>query len=263
VVVSEWGITTMRRAFALVFLAAVRLAAAAPTPTYEVTSWTVTGNQVLADFTLSGPDVSASGVVSHGFGSAFQDLKPGDAFSFAFPGYLTPYDYTMLVSSLVVDGTPWTFPQASLAGLTVLVSMTSPFEGPGIYNATGTISPLSVFALPGNAGPAPYGCDTIIYTPPCRSIQLVAPSEGSGTMTVSSFPDVPGTYWAEQFTLTYPAPTPDTASLFLIALAGLVAARFRRAFMKHVNPLPDESRPLNKETPPAGGAPGREAAAAG
>jgi hypothetical protein len=175
-----------------------------------------------ASYAVAGPGFSTSGVIDYsGFplnpiDSPFTTGKLGELI---FEGDTANPNLDKF--SLAVHGVPWSYPMGTATDGEAIASFQTNsanllLSGPGTYSSTfsfvGSLvgAPLSVVS----ANPT-WGCAQI----ECTSISM----EGGGTVTfdVVAAPGIPGSFEISKATFTFNAPEPSTASLLLIALAGL------------------------------------------
>jgi len=177
-------------------------------------------------FTVAGPEFSASGVVDFSEGNPL-DVNPFSAGSHTVT-VVADTENPNLTVSLSVHGAPWALPpepETGVAGVSFTVN-TFVLEGPGTYSSTFDFSgefigvPLSVFSANPGEDCSKLMCTRLLF-------------DGGGNVTLDAVPDpnFPGAVDISKVTFTFKAPEPSTASLLLIALAGLaVLWRHRRPY---------------------------------
>lgn len=175
-----------------------------------------------ASYAVAGPGFSTSGVIDYsGFplNPIDSPFTPGKLGELIFEGDTENPNLDNF--SLTVHGVPWSYPTGTATDGEAIASFQTNssnlvVSGPGTY--------LSTFSFFGSLVGAPQsvvsanptlGCDQI----GCTSIAM----EGGGTVTfaVVAAPNIPGSLEISKATFTFNASEPSTASLLLIALAGL------------------------------------------
>lgn len=215
------GTTNRLTTLLLVLLAGAPLASAQQM--FNATSGSMIDPSDLgASYAVAGPGFSTSGVIDYtGFPSNPIDspFTPGSLGELIFEGDTQNPNLDMF--SLTVHGVPWSYPMGTATDGEALASFQTNssnllVSGPGTYSSTFTFfgslvgAPESVVSANPTLGCAQIGCTSISM-------------QGGGIVTfdVVAVPNIPGSLEISKATFTFNAPEPSTASLLVIALAGL------------------------------------------
>jgi len=175
-----------------------------------------------ASYAVAGAGFSTSGVIDYrGFPTNHIELPfiPGKLGELIFEGDTETPNLDMF--SLTVHGIPWSYPMGTATDGEAIASFQTNsnnlvVSGPGTYSSTFIFFGSLVGAPESGVSANPtWGCAQI----GCTSIFM----EGGGTVTfdVVAAANIPGSFEISKATFTFNAPKPSTASLLLIALAGL------------------------------------------
>jgi hypothetical protein len=205
----------------IVFLAGAPLATAQQM-FYATSDSMIDPSGLGAAYSAAGPGFSTSGVIDYsGFplNPIDSPFAPGKLGELIFEGDTGNPNLDMF--SLTVHGVPWSYPMGTATDGEAIASFQTNssnlvVSGPGTFLSTFTFfgslvgAPESVVSANPTWGCAQIGCTSIFM-------------EGGGTVTfdVVAAPNIPGALEISKATFNFNAPEPSSASLLLIALAGL------------------------------------------